>query len=108
MGTAHRAIAGDAERDIIAGGGSHPGFADQLGRSFVWSGRHATQVFTCTGKPVPKSLAPSASRRGQRGGPSDLLGHKLSWITTHYSAAELTHMWAAADNQCVTPATVPQ
>ena len=31
----------------------------------------------------------------------DLLGHKSSRITTHYSSAELTHLIAAADKVCV-------
>ena len=30
----------------------------------------------------------------------DLLGHKSSRITTHYSSAELTHLIAAADKVC--------
>jgi site-specific recombinase XerD len=30
----------------------------------------------------------------------DLLGHKSARITTHYSAAELLNLWAAANKVC--------
>ena len=31
----------------------------------------------------------------------DLLGHKSNKITTHYSAAELSNLWGAANKVCI-------
>jgi len=91
-------------------------------------GKHPEKVFTCRGRPInwtygaawrkararaglPQvrvhDLKHTFGRRLRAAGISfedrqDLLGHKSSRITTHYSEAELANLIAAADSVCET------
>lgn len=89
-------------------------------------GKHPEYVFTYRGKPTTHmsnngwrtarkrvglavrvhDLKHSFGRRLRSAGVSfedrqDLLGHKSSKITTHYSAGELSNLWEAANKVCV-------
>jgi integrase len=89
-------------------------------------GRHATHVFNFRGKPIGHMLNSAWRRARQAAGlrqvrvhdlkhtfgrrlraagvsfedRQDLLGHRSSRITTHYSAAELSKLIEAADRVC--------
>ena len=90
-------------------------------------GKHPTHVFTFNGKPITRmlnsawlrarksvglsqarvhDLKHTFGRRLRSAGVSfedrqDLLGHRSGRITTHYSAAELSHLLEAANKVCV-------
>jgi integrase len=89
-------------------------------------GKHSEYVFIYKGKPINRmlnngwrkarrltalavrvhDLKHTFGRRLRSAGISfedrqDLLGHKSSRITTHYSIAELSNLWAAANKVCV-------
>lgn len=89
-------------------------------------GKNAEFVFTCKGKPISRmmtstwkaarmetnlanvrvhDLKHTFGRRLRSAGVSfedrqDLLGHKSTRITTHYSAGELLNLWRAANTVC--------
>lgn len=88
-------------------------------------GKHSEFVFVYRGKPIthmtnngwrkarkisgvpgrPHDLKHTFGRRLRAAGVSfedrqDLLGHKSTRITTHYSAAELLNLWEAANKVC--------
>ncbi len=88
-------------------------------------GKHATHVFSYRGRPLRQmgrdgwcnarqrvgrrvhDLKHTVGRRLRAAGVSfedwqDLLGHKLSRITTHYSGAELSNLIAATNKVCDT------
>jgi len=100
---------------------------NQTARSVIESvrGQHPDYVFTYRGKPIQRilnsgwqqarqhaglnvrvhDLKHTFGRRLRAAGVSfedrqDLLGHKSAHITTHYSAAELSHLLAAANKVC--------
>lgn len=83
---------------------------------FVYKGKHLTRIMNSAWKKARKKadlstvrvhdLKHTFGRRLRSAGVSfedrqDLLGHKSSRITTHYSAGELLNLWEAANKVCV-------